>query len=304
MDGSGSAVTRIDQTVDFDWGNQGSPAPGIEGTNWTATWQGTVTPDVSGDYTFYATADGGVRLWVDGNLGVRRLGQPRRRRVFQRKTRSTWRPGRRTRSAWTTSRAAAARWPSSNGRATACVAREVIPAQQSQLRGPGPARERGARQQRACRSEPFGINSPLIFSSAHGNAITVSDPDIDPNTSSVPVGNSDFESPGLDDGGLCVWGQLWRLELPDHDVYADGSYSDSAIVANNNSSWYGTYSPSPSGQQVACIESQGTMWQDVEFRRGRQLHPKSPGRLLPFGLLRALRRQIRFWFRWTAKAWA
>ena len=67
-DGTGSPVFRIDQTVDFDWGTQSSPAPGIEDANWIATWQGTVTPDATGDYTFYVTADGGVRLWIDGNL--------------------------------------------------------------------------------------------------------------------------------------------------------------------------------------------------------------------------------------------
>ncbi len=61
-------VSRVDATIDFNWGNQGSPAPGIQGSNWGATWQGTVTANYSEDYTFYATADDGVRLWVNGQL--------------------------------------------------------------------------------------------------------------------------------------------------------------------------------------------------------------------------------------------
>ena len=52
----------------FRLGQPGSPAPGIEGTNWTASWQGTVTADYSGNYTFYATGDDGVRVWVNGQL--------------------------------------------------------------------------------------------------------------------------------------------------------------------------------------------------------------------------------------------
>ena len=69
-DGSGPLVSRVDPSIDFNWGNQGSPAPGIAGTNWTVTWQGTVTPTAGsdGDYTFYVTTDDGVRLWVDGQL--------------------------------------------------------------------------------------------------------------------------------------------------------------------------------------------------------------------------------------------
>ena len=39
------------------------------------------------------------------------------------------------------------------------------------------------------------VNTPLVFSTANGNAIQISDPNIDPNDSSVDVPNSSFESP-------------------------------------------------------------------------------------------------------------
>ena len=261
-DGTGSAVVRIDQTVDFDWGNQGSPAPGIEGTNWTATWQGTVTPDVSGDYTFYVTGNDGVRLWIDGNLVCDGwVNQPpteysnAQNPIYLEagqaySIRMDYFQG--------GGEVAKLEWSSDSG-----VAREVIPA--SNLSCADVLQQWSATPvNNVPADQTVGINSPLIFSSAHGNAISISDPNVDSYAFSVPVGNSDFESPGLNDGDYVCGGNYggWNLQAVN---YADGSYSDSAIVSNNNSSWYGTFTPAPTGQQVACIESQGTMWQDVNF---------------------------------------
>jgi uncharacterized repeat protein (TIGR03806 family) len=58
-------LIRIDPTVDFTWDNTG-PATGVGPTNYTVRWTGSVQPQFSESYTFYVTADDGVRLWVNG----------------------------------------------------------------------------------------------------------------------------------------------------------------------------------------------------------------------------------------------
>ena len=68
LNGTGTPVYRIDPTVNFNWGNQNAPASGIPGCNWSGSWQGQVQANGSGMYTFYATGDDGVRLWVNGQL--------------------------------------------------------------------------------------------------------------------------------------------------------------------------------------------------------------------------------------------
>jgi parallel beta-helix repeat protein len=64
---TGNPLTRIDTAVNFDWG-QGSPLPGIAPGTYSVRWSGQVLAFVSGTYTFYTTADDGVRLWVNGQL--------------------------------------------------------------------------------------------------------------------------------------------------------------------------------------------------------------------------------------------
>jgi hypothetical protein len=58
-------LTRVDPTVDYVWDNTG-PAPSVGTSNYTVMWTGSVQPQFSETYTFYATADDGVRLWVNG----------------------------------------------------------------------------------------------------------------------------------------------------------------------------------------------------------------------------------------------
>jgi hypothetical protein len=62
---TGTRVTRIDPTIDFDWG-QGSPIAGIAADTFSVRWTGEIIPRYSEIYTFYATSDDGVRLWVNG----------------------------------------------------------------------------------------------------------------------------------------------------------------------------------------------------------------------------------------------
>ena len=62
---------RIDETVDFDWG-EGSPLPDVDADNFTIRWTGRIQPPFTGHYTFYLTCDG-VRLWVNSELIIDNL---------------------------------------------------------------------------------------------------------------------------------------------------------------------------------------------------------------------------------------
>jgi hypothetical protein len=67
QDFTGTAVTRMDATVDFTWGG-GSPDPAIAADTFSARWTGEVEARTSEPYTLFTTSDDGVRLWVDGQL--------------------------------------------------------------------------------------------------------------------------------------------------------------------------------------------------------------------------------------------
>lgn len=62
-------ATRIDPQVFFDWGS-GSPHPDIAVDSFSICWTGYVTPIEGGTYTFYVTADDGVRFWVNDTMLV------------------------------------------------------------------------------------------------------------------------------------------------------------------------------------------------------------------------------------------
>jgi regulation of enolase protein 1 (concanavalin A-like superfamily) len=65
IDLTGSTITRIDPTVDFNW-NGGAAVPGSNGNNWSAEWTGQALTPCTGTYQWCVTGDDGVRLWVDG----------------------------------------------------------------------------------------------------------------------------------------------------------------------------------------------------------------------------------------------
>jgi uncharacterized repeat protein (TIGR03806 family) len=58
-------LVRTDAFINFNWTSSG-PAPSIGTTVYTVRWTGSVQPQFNETYTFYATADDGVRLWVNG----------------------------------------------------------------------------------------------------------------------------------------------------------------------------------------------------------------------------------------------
>jgi outer membrane protein assembly factor BamB/TolA-binding protein len=61
--------TRIDPVIDFDFGTK-APHPSIGTQNLSVRWSGQVKPQFSESYTFYATSDDGVRLWIDDKLVI------------------------------------------------------------------------------------------------------------------------------------------------------------------------------------------------------------------------------------------
>lgn len=63
---TGSTVSRVDATVDFNWGG-GQPVSGIGVNDFSVRWVGEVVVPTTGKYTFYTRSDDGVRLWVDCN---------------------------------------------------------------------------------------------------------------------------------------------------------------------------------------------------------------------------------------------
>jgi hypothetical protein len=62
---TGTAKSRVDASVNFDWGN-GGPASGIGGDTFSARWTGQVLAQFTQQYTFHTQSDDGVRLWVNG----------------------------------------------------------------------------------------------------------------------------------------------------------------------------------------------------------------------------------------------
>jgi hypothetical protein len=57
-------LTRTDPQIDFVFSN--SPDPNVNEDNFSARWTGQIEAGFTETYTFYARADDGVRLWVDG----------------------------------------------------------------------------------------------------------------------------------------------------------------------------------------------------------------------------------------------
>jgi len=59
--------TRVDPKVNFDW-SYNSALDGMGAESFSIRWSGQVQALLTENYTFYARADDGVRLWVNGRL--------------------------------------------------------------------------------------------------------------------------------------------------------------------------------------------------------------------------------------------
>ncbi len=60
-------LTLIDPIIDFNWG-YGKPNSIMGSDTFSVRWTGFVQPKYTGEWTFHATADDGVRLWVNDQL--------------------------------------------------------------------------------------------------------------------------------------------------------------------------------------------------------------------------------------------
>jgi beta-glucosidase len=63
------ATVRTDARINFDWGRY-KPTPQVSENNFSVRWTGKLIPPESGLYQLGATADDGVRLYLDGKLLV------------------------------------------------------------------------------------------------------------------------------------------------------------------------------------------------------------------------------------------
>ncbi len=71
-DFTGLQISRVDTSIDFDWG-QGSPSASIDPDTFSVRWSGQVEAVYTESYSLFLTADEGARLWLDGVLMIDRL---------------------------------------------------------------------------------------------------------------------------------------------------------------------------------------------------------------------------------------
>ena len=64
---TGTAVTRLERGLSFDW-ETGSPDPTIASDTFAAFWNTGLMPELDGDYTFFINADDGFRFWLNDEL--------------------------------------------------------------------------------------------------------------------------------------------------------------------------------------------------------------------------------------------
>jgi len=60
-------ATRVDAGVNFAWGT-GAPHPALAPGSYSVRWTGQIQPRYSEAYTFSATSNDGVRVWINGTL--------------------------------------------------------------------------------------------------------------------------------------------------------------------------------------------------------------------------------------------
>lgn len=63
------ALRRVDPQIAFEW-QGGSPGAGLPADDFSARWSGEILPLFSEPTTFIASADDGMRLWIDGRLVI------------------------------------------------------------------------------------------------------------------------------------------------------------------------------------------------------------------------------------------
>ncbi|HOY21913.1 MAG TPA: PA14 domain-containing protein, partial [Cellvibrio sp.] len=64
------AGTRIDSSVNFDWGTGSAGVSGIGADSFSVRWNGSLRAPTTGAYQFQTESDDGVRLWVNNVLVI------------------------------------------------------------------------------------------------------------------------------------------------------------------------------------------------------------------------------------------
>ena len=64
------ATERCESAINYDWGSSSPSGSGVGPDNFSVRWAGTHSFATTGTYTFTATADDGVRVYLDGTLVI------------------------------------------------------------------------------------------------------------------------------------------------------------------------------------------------------------------------------------------
>jgi len=67
QDFTGRSATRRDAQINFNW-HEEAPIRLFDNDTFSVRWTGSVTPEYSENYRFYARSDDGMRVWLDGTL--------------------------------------------------------------------------------------------------------------------------------------------------------------------------------------------------------------------------------------------
>ncbi len=68
--GGTAALSRVDPTINFSWGDPGGPGGTVGVDQFSARWTADLRVDVADTYTFITTSDDGARLWLNSQLIV------------------------------------------------------------------------------------------------------------------------------------------------------------------------------------------------------------------------------------------
>jgi len=61
-------VTRVDKTIDFNWGDDFAPDPNVPANNFSVRFNADFQVAIDGTYTLHGTADDGIRVYLDNEL--------------------------------------------------------------------------------------------------------------------------------------------------------------------------------------------------------------------------------------------
>ncbi len=67
---TGVPVKQVDAQASFTWTAESPPPVPVGANRFSARWTGRILPTSAGDHTFHVRSDGGVKLWIDGQLVI------------------------------------------------------------------------------------------------------------------------------------------------------------------------------------------------------------------------------------------